>query len=54
MPMSSTGAGDSFNGGYLSARLAGQSLQQAAEAGHRTASVVIGQKGALVDPALVR
>lgn len=49
-----TGAGDSFNGGYLSARLAGQSLQQAAEAGHRTASVVIGQKGALVDPALVR
>ena len=48
-----TGAGDSFNGGYLSARLAGQSLQQSAEAGHRIAGVVIGQKGALVDPKLL-
>ena len=48
-----TGAGDSFNGGYLSARLAGQSLQQSAEAGHRIAAVVIGQKGALVDPKLL-
>ncbi|WP_193337009.1 sugar kinase [Devosia beringensis] len=48
-----TGAGDSFNGAYLSARLAGQSLQEAAEAAHRVARVVIGQKGALVDPKLV-
>jgi 2-dehydro-3-deoxygluconokinase len=49
-----TGAGDSFNGAYLSARLAGKSLQEAAEAAHRVAGVVIGQKGALVDPKLVQ
>nr|WP_314262255.1 sugar kinase [uncultured Devosia sp.] len=48
-----TGAGDSFNGAYLSARLAGKSLQDAAEAAHRVAGVVIGQKGALVEPELL-
>ncbi|KKB77065.1 2-dehydro-3-deoxygluconokinase [Devosia limi DSM 17137] len=49
-----TGAGDSFNGAYLSARLAGKSLAEAAEAAHRVAGIVIGQKGALVDPTLLR
>ena len=49
-----TGAGDSFNGAYLSARLAGKSLREAAEAAHRVAGIVIGQRGALVEPALVR
>jgi 2-dehydro-3-deoxygluconokinase len=49
-----TGAGDSFNGAYISARLAGLSPRESAEAAHRTASIVIGHKGALVDPALVR
>ncbi len=49
-----TGAGDSFNGGYLSARLNGKSLREAAEAAHRTAGIVIGHKGALVDPKLVQ
>lgn len=49
-----TGAGDSFNGAYLSARLAGKPLREAAEAAHRVAGVVIGQKGALVDPALLQ
>lgn len=49
-----TGAGDSFNGAYLSARLAGKSLREAAEAAHDVAGIVIGQKGALVDPELVR
>lgn len=49
-----TGAGDSFNGAYLAARLANKGLLEAAEAAHRTAGIVIGHKGALVDPALVR
>lgn len=49
-----TGAGDSFNGAYLSARLNGKGLQEAAEAAHQTAGIVIGHKGALVDPKLVR
>lgn len=43
-----TGAGDSFNGGYLAARLGGASPQDAARAGHATASVVIGHHGALI------
>ncbi len=49
-----TGAGDSFNGAYLTSRLNGKSLQDAAEAAHRTAGIVIGHKGALVDPKLVQ
>ena len=49
-----TGAGDSFNGAYLSARINGKSLQEAAEAAHQTAGIVIGHKGALVAPELVR
>jgi 2-dehydro-3-deoxygluconokinase len=49
-----TGAGDSFNGAYLAARLQGKSITEAAQAAHRTAGIVIGHKGALVDPALVR
>jgi 2-dehydro-3-deoxygluconokinase len=43
-----TGAGDSFNGGYLAARLAGANPEDAAEAGHATASVVIVPHGALI------
>jgi 2-dehydro-3-deoxygluconokinase len=43
-----TGAGDSFNGGYLAARLAGANPEDAARAGHATASVVIGHHGALI------
>lgn len=48
-----TGAGDSFNGGYLSARLMGKSIAEAAENAHRVAGVVIGHKGALVEPKLL-
>lgn len=49
-----TGAGDSFNGAYLAARLGGANIEQAARAAHRTARIVIGHKGALVDPSLVQ
>jgi 2-dehydro-3-deoxygluconokinase len=49
-----TGAGDSFNGGYLTSRIAGKSTEDAAKRGHAVAGIVIGHKGALVDPALVR
>ncbi len=49
-----TGAGDSFNSGYLSARARGADPIEAAKEGHRVAGIVIGYKGALVDPRLVR
>ncbi len=49
-----TGAGDSFNGAYLAARISGASQPEAAREGHRVASVVIGEPGALVDPRLIR
>lgn len=43
----SSGAGDAFNGGYLHARLAGASPQEAALAGHRLAGWNIGRRGAI-------
>ncbi|WP_390175894.1 PfkB family carbohydrate kinase [Pseudomonas congelans] len=43
-----TAAGDSFSAGYLAARLMGEHPLQAAEAGHRLASIVIQHPGALV------
>jgi 2-dehydro-3-deoxygluconokinase len=49
-----TGAGDSFNGAYLAARLRGETPAAAAAAAHRIASIVIAQPGALVDPQLLR
>ena len=49
-----TGAGDSFNGAYLAARLAGKDPVTAAKAAHSVARVVIAHRGALVDPGLVK
>lgn len=47
-PIDTTGAGDSFNGGYLAARLAGGNCGEALREGHLIASQVIAQYGALV------
>ncbi len=43
-----SGAGDSFNAGYLAARLTGAVPLAAAKAGHRIASRVIGHHGAII------
>lgn len=48
MPVDTTAAGDSFNAGYLAARLAGKSIEQSAESGHRLASTVIQYRGAVI------
>lgn len=47
-PVDTTAAGDSFNGGYLAARLAGASLERAALTGHAMAGAVIQHRGAIV------
>ena len=46
-----SGAGDSFNAGYLAARLRGEAPMIAAAAGHRLASTVIGHHGAVIPKA---
>ena len=46
-PVDTTGAGDSFNGGYLAARLAGRPPVEAARRAHRVAAAVVQVKGAL-------
>lgn len=43
-----TGAGDSFAGGYLAARLLGQSPEIAARSGNKIASIVIQHAGAII------
>jgi 2-dehydro-3-deoxygluconokinase len=43
-----TAAGDSFNAGYLAARLRGERPARAAAAGHRLASLVVGSPGAIL------
>ncbi|MCO6390811.1 sugar kinase [Aliihoeflea aestuarii] len=43
-----TGAGDSFNGAYLAARLTGEDAREAAVKGHRTAATCLASHGALI------
>lgn len=49
-----TGAGNSFNGGYLAARLGGTDPLAAARAGHVVAGKVVGHRGALMPMDAVR
>lgn len=47
-PIDTTGAGDSFNGTYLAARMLNYTPKNAALAGHRCAAEVIKQAGAII------
>ena len=46
-----TAAGDSFNGGYLAAKLSGASQDTALMAGHELARQVVGYRGAIIPKA---
>jgi 2-dehydro-3-deoxygluconokinase len=52
-PVDTTAAGDSFNAGYLAARIKGAAVDDAARAGHRLAATVIMSPGALIPPEMM-
>ncbi len=51
-PIDTTAAGDSFNAGYIAARMHGKSPTQSALIGHKVAAQVIQHRGAIVDKKL--
>jgi len=53
-PVDTTGAGDSFNGGYLAARLAGHAPAEAARRAHKVAAAVVQVRGALAPFEILR
>ena len=53
-PVDTTGAGDSFNGAYLAARLAGHNPLDAARRAHAVAAAVVQVRGALAPFELLR
>lgn len=53
-PVDTTGAGDSFNGGYLAARLAGHAPANAVRRAHRVAAAVVQVRGALAPFEILR
>ncbi len=46
--LDTTGAGDSFNGGYLATRLAGGGPEAAVEVGRRISAAVVQRIGAII------
>ncbi len=53
-PVDTTGAGDSFNGGYLAARLLGHDPVEAARRAHRVAAAAVQVRGALAPVQVLR
>ncbi len=49
VPVDTTGAGDSFNGAYIAARLAGAPPQAAIYRGHALAAKVLKTHGAIIE-----
>ena len=47
-----TGAGDTFNAGYLAGRLMNKSLEDSAKQGIRCAGIIIRHRGAIIDKAI--